>query len=352
MHYVRGKYIHNFAPRPPFAMNVFPVSNSTLSPVHLGIFLQKHYLPDQQVTCTILKTGISDTYLIQTPERRYIFRVYSFQWRTLTEISEELRLLEHLQANGISVSFPIADSQGKLIHSFEAPEGTRHGVLFSFAEGQKVLNFEAETHFRVGELMARMHLLTEGFALQRITYTEKELLIDSLEQLGRFLPGDTGEMRYMRTIQAYLLAELRNADQSRLRRGAVHLDLWFDNMNVTPEGDVTFFDFDFCGNGWLCLDMAYYVLQIHATEKDEAECARKTAEFYKGYESVVPVTEEEKRLVPMLGICLYFFYLGVQSRRYDDWSNVFLNEIYLKRFINLLLKKYFDYHQLGPAQTA
>lgn len=332
-------------------MNVFPVSNSNLSPFHLGIFLEKHYFPEQQVECRILKTGISDTYQATTPEKRYIFRVYSFQWRTREEISEELRLLQHLRDNGISVSYAIPDLENTLIHSFAAPEGERFGVLFSFAEGHKVLNFDADTHHRVGKLMAEMHLLTRDFALQRVTYTEKELLVDSLVQLSRFLPADTEEMQYMKSVREYLVTELQNADQAQLRKGAVHLDLWFDNMNITTEGEVTFFDFDFCGNGWLCMDMAYYLLQIHSTEKEDAERELKTAQFLAGYESVTPVSDEEKRLIPLLGICLYFFYLGIQSQRYDNWSNVFLNEIYLKRFINLLLKKYFDYHQLGPKPT-
>jgi Ser/Thr protein kinase RdoA (MazF antagonist) len=333
-------------------MNVFPVSNSNLSPSHLGIFVQRHYFPEQQVECRILKTGISDTYLIATPAKRYIFRVYSFQWRTLAEISEELHLLQHLRENGISVSYPIPDLDDTFIHSFAAPEGERFGVLFSFAEGEKVLNFDMETHFRVGKLMAEMHLLTRGFTLKRITYTEKELLVDSLAQLGRFLSDNTTEMQYMKSVQEYLITELQNADQGQLRYGAVHLDLWFDNMNITAEGDITFFDFDFCGNGWLCLDMAYYMLQIHSTEKEDDERERKTAQFMLGYESVTTVSDEEKRLIPMLGVCLYFFYLGIQSQRYDNWSNVFLNEIYLKRFINLLLKKYFDHHQLGQKLTS
>jgi hypothetical protein len=44
----------------------------------------------------------------------------------------------------------------------------------------------------------------------------------------------------------------------------------------------------------------------------------------------------------MLGVSMYFFYLGIQCQRFDNWSNVFLNETYLTRFINLLVKKYFD----------
>lgn len=38
---------------------------------------------------------------------------------------------------------------------------------------------------------------------------------------------------------------------------------------------------------------------------------------------------------------MYYFYLGLQCERYDKWSNVFLNQAYLKRFINLIIKQYY-----------
>ena len=73
----------------------------------------------------------------------------------------------------------------------------------------------------------------------------------------------------------------------------------------------------------------------------------KVDRFIKGYESVTPISAEEKRLIPMLGVSLYFFYLGVQCQRYDNWSNSFLSENYLKRFINGLVKRYYDIYKLG-----
>jgi Ser/Thr protein kinase RdoA (MazF antagonist) len=138
------------------------------------------------------------------------------------------------------------------------------------------------------------------------------------------------------------LAQFAKADVSQLRSGPVHMDIWFDNMNITDAGEINIFDFDFCGNGWQCLDLAYYILQLHSTEKDETEREAKKTSFLSGYESVTKITDEEKRLLPMLGVSMYFFYLGIQSQRFDNWANVFLNETYLKRFINLLVKKYYD----------
>jgi Ser/Thr protein kinase RdoA (MazF antagonist) len=149
-------------------------------------------------------------------------------------------------------------------------------------------------------------------------------------------------MQFLLTTLPLLEKELLNADSNHLRRGIVHLDIWFDNLNISDNNEITLFDFDFCGNGWLCLDIAYYILQLHSTEKDETERAEKMEAFYKGYETIEKISDEEKRLIPALGVCLYYFYLGVQCSRFDNWSNTFLNEVYLKRFISVLIKGYYE----------
>jgi Ser/Thr protein kinase RdoA (MazF antagonist) len=247
-----------------------------------------------------------------------------------------------LRDSNIPVSYPISDNAGKYIHELKAPEGYRFGVLFSFAEGEKMLNFPADLHYRVGETMAELHKVTHDLELQRVNYMPQVILEDSFERLNEFLPADTDEMIWMASTQKYLLGGLEKANTDELRSGAVHLDIWFDNLHITKRGDVTFFDFDFCGNGWLCYDIAYYILQLYSTEKVEKERDEKLKSFLDGYESITKITPEEKRLLPILGVSLYFFYLGIQCQRFDSWSNVFLNETYLKRFINLLVKKYFD----------
>jgi Ser/Thr protein kinase RdoA (MazF antagonist) len=320
----------------------FPVINATLSPEHLSEYIKRQYSLTSAVHCRIIKTGINDTYLIDSGDGKFVFRVYSFNWRTELEIREELRLLTLLKAKQISVSYPIADLQNEYIQKFDAPEGERLGVLFSHAPGHKVIDYSLDTHFHIGGLMAKIHQTTRHLTLDRITYTPEVLLVESMHQLRRFLEPHTDEYHWMMATQQFLLTELQNVKTDQLRQGAVHLDIWFDNLNVTATNQVTIFDFDFCGNGWLCLDLAYYIMQVHSTEKDENECRQKVASFLSGYESFVKLSAEEKRLLPILGVALYFFYLGIQSQRYDTYSNVFLNEVYLKRYINLLVKKYFD----------
>ncbi len=330
-------------------MTVFPVTDSTLSPAHIAAFLKEKYRLTGLVTARILKTGINHTYLVTTENDKYIFRVYSLGWRTEKEIMEEIRLLQLLKDRTVPVSYAIADAQSNYLQQLQAPEGQRYAVLFSFAKGEKQLNYSAELHYKAGEIMARMHQLTQNLPLERVDYTPGVLLDDSFEKLQQFLSLTTNEMQFMKRLRQYLHKTFRTANEGNLRKGVVHLDIWFDNMVIDQQSAITLFDFDFCGNGWFFLDVGYYILQVFSTEKEGNEFAIKKDAFLKGYESVTPISAEEKELVPAAGAAIYFFYLGVQCNRYDNWSNVFLNEIYLKRFINLLVKKWVDVHQLDYA---
>lgn len=323
-------------------MQTFPVSSSILSTEALGVFLRKLYSLSASSTCQLIKAGINHTYLLKDQNRKLIFRLYSLNWRSRLEIAEEIRLLTTLRDAQIPVSHPIPDAEGEYIQSLVAPEGERFGVLFSYAEGDKLHNFSAETHFEIGAIMARLHQVTQNFKLERVNYSPEVLLVNSTAQFQHFLPPDCAEMEFIKSTKKYLLEYLANVQVQELRTGAVHLDIWFDNLNISKTGEVTIFDFDFCGNGWLCLDVAYYVLQVHSVERDKPECLPKVQSFIRGYESVTPLSAEEKRVLPMLGVCLYFFYLGIQSQRFENWSNTFFNEAYLKRFINVLVKSYFE----------
>ena len=323
-------------------MTDFSVISSTLSPNDIVKFISEKYSLKPGTTGKLLKTGINHTYQIESDSGTFIFRIYSYNWRTKEEIAEELNLLNLLKKNKVSVSYPIADISGNFIQTINAPEGLRFAVLFSFAAGNKILNYNAETHFEIGKLMAQIHCLTKNREQKRITYTHETLLNQSLENIREFLSDETDEMQFLMAVRPLLEKKLLEADNTRLRKGIVHLDIWFDNLNISDKNEITLFDFDFCGNGWLCLDIAYYILQLHSTEKDEIERDKKMKAFYSGYETIEKISDEERLLIPTLGVCLYYFYLGVQCKRFDNWSNTFLNEVYLKRFITVLIKGYYE----------
>src|SRR5690348_1384897 len=114
-------------------MTPFPVTRSNLSAKHLGQYIQEHYFVGSNVRCSILRSGVNDSYLVESEDNKSIFRVYSLNWRTREEILEEILILNLLKQNGLSISFSLPDIYGEHIQIFNAPEGERYGVLFSYA---------------------------------------------------------------------------------------------------------------------------------------------------------------------------------------------------------------------------
>ncbi len=317
---------------------MFPVSSTILSAPALADFLGETYAFETPPQCRLLRAGINHSYLVTVGSQRFVLRIYSLGWRSETEIREELGLLDQLREAGLSVSYALPDAGGKRLQLLQAPEGPRYAVLFSYAPGEKIIDNGIATHRSTGMLMARMHRASATLpALRRRTYSYNELVLQGLQQLGEFLPPDSSELLQLAALLEGLRPVLEPALQ-QLPKGIVHLDIWFDNLNVDKNGTVTLFDFDFCGNGALALDPAYYLLQLHFLNPEAY--AQNAAAFLAGYEQVRPLSAAERDALPALGIALYCFYLGVQCERFENYSSVFVSETYLKRYILARILRY------------
>lgn len=323
----------------------FPVINSTLSANKLGELLQHKYDLSENTECNLFRAGMNHVYMVTDVNEKYVFRVYTFDWRTKKEIAEELRLLIHLNENKTPISFPIADNLNEYIQELNAPEGKRFGVLFSFADGVKSARFTAETSFFIGQALAKVHKSTENFTLSRITYDNKVLLINSIKRTRKFFKKETDETKFLEEMANFLQNEFNNVENEQIRFGAVHLDVWFDNMHFNEENKVTLFDFDFCGNGWLCLDISYFLFQLFTTNLNENDYKIKAESFLKGYETITEVSKEEKRILPFVCLAIMTYYISMQCDRYDNWTNIFLNEDHLKRFVGNL-KRWIIYNEI------
>ena len=323
----------------------FPVTNSTISANKLGEFIKHKYNLSENTECKLFRTGMNHVYMVTDVNKKFVFRVYTFDWRTKIEIAEELKLLIHLNKNKAPVSFPSADKLNEYIQELNAPEGKRFGVLFSFAEGAKSAKFTAEISFFIGQALAKVHKLTENFKLNRITYNNEVLLIDSVKRTCEFFKKETEEISFLERTAIFLENEFNNVEMEHIRYGAIHLDVWFDNMHFNEENKVTFFDFDFCGNGWLCFDISYFLFQLFITNPNDNDYKLKADSFLKGYEIIAEISEEERRILPFACLAIMTYYISVQCDRYDSWTNIFLNEDHLKKFVGNL-KRWIVYNEI------
>lgn len=326
-------------------MQVFPVTNSTLSGPHLAQLLISAYGFSENTKCTIFRTGINDSYMVQDGLTRYVLRVYSFEWRSEIQIREEIRLLNLLFSENIPVSRPIPLLSGDYLQAIQAPEGQRYAVLFSFVEGKKVRNLSENQCVRIGEIMGDMHALTVGKNINRIHYDSHSLLDIPYQTTLKFFDESLEEMKFINDMGKIVQQKFEETDHRQFRSGIVHMDMWYDNMSIAGENQISIFDFDFCGNGWLILDITYFVMQLFHIESDKDVYQIKLEHFFEGYQKKQSVSDNEMKLIPYTGFAIWIFYLGVQASRFDNWSNVFFTENYLKHFVGLS-KKWLEYHQI------
>jgi len=323
----------------------FATINSTLSPNELGRVIQQKYELSDKTECSIFRLAMNHLYIVHDNEKKYVFRVYTYNWRTKLEIEEELRLLVHLKAADRQIAYPIADKSKEYIQEIEAPEGKRFGVLFSYAKGKKTAKFSLQTSFLIGQALAKVHQSTENFELTRISYNNQNLLTNSVLKIKKFFKKTNNEIEFLEKLSAFLTLKIDNIDKQKMRYGSVHFDVWFDNLHIDDENEITFFDFDFCGNGYLCFDISYFLFQLLATNLNEEEYQAKADSFLKGYETVTEISNEEKKFLPYACLAIMTYYISIQCDRFEYWTNIFMNEDHLKRMVGNL-KRWIAYNNI------
>src|SRR5262249_13073902 len=144
-----------------------------------------------------------DIYHVITPEKRYILRIYHAALHTQRMILSEVELLDYLRQHGLSVAFPLRRLDGEWLLTLQASEGTRYGVLYTFAEGQKIsADTPLEAIVRYGELVARVHEVADTipFTLDRPPIMFASLVDDGLDRLAQLRPHLKTETAYLREV--------------------------------------------------------------------------------------------------------------------------------------------------------
>lgn len=327
-------------------MEIFPTQYSTLSASALNIALQQAYgLKD--TTCRLLIRNVSDTYVLEGSTSKYIFKLYRDAHRSLEEIRGELALLNTLQQQCGNVAYPIKDLEGAEIQQFRAAEGLRNGVLFSFAKGDVVYDLSDEQLALLGREMAKVHNVTALLELpfHRREYSIQTTLLDPIriiEPAFRNLPDEYAALKAMVLAVA---DEMSVLDMATFSYGYCHYDFLPKNFHF--DGDcITFFDFDFAGKGYLVNDIAsflvhYFIEQMNGKLSAE-EAKRCFLVFVEHYRKHRALSDEALRSLKLFGFAFWMFYFQFHFEHFDDWSNIFFNDRFIKGRV-ALLKQWMDW---------
>ena len=323
--------------------DIFPAQYSTLSAIALKNHIALAY-DLEDFNCRLLIRNVSDTYILERGDEKFIFKIYRDSHRKLNEIQAEIELLNILKDKGNSVSYPIKDINGNQIQQFNAMEGVRNGVLFSYAEGNVILDLNDEQLQNIGNSIAKLHNTTSSITLKnkRQEFNFQTTLFEPLKTLKPHFKDMLDEFSYLEEIADKVVRKFETFDTKNFSYGYCHYDFFPKNFHFNSAGKITFFDFDFAGQGYLINDLMSFLNHFffHTLNNSiTTEQAKKNFHTcITAYQKTRVLTAHEIKAIPYLGITFHIFFLKFFYDNYDDWSNVFLTPRYTKHRVDLIKK--------------
>lgn len=261
-----------------------PISYSTTS-IEKIKHLFAEYPFEGPVEVTFYMLSVSDTYLLTTPGRKFMLKVYRAGWRSQEALTQEIAAIEHAHARGVKVAAPIARRDGNWITYIRAPEGIRPAILFPWVKGRAPEYTDPRHAAAFGTAIARLHLACEDFDRYdaRPRFDLDFLFRRPIDRIRpRLQEMPSVAVRFER-LAARLESHLNRVERHFTDWGFCHGDIWADNARIDGD-DVVLFDFDFFGPGWRVSDLAAY--RWHARLKGSEAIAWEA--FSKAYLSVRP----------------------------------------------------------------
>lgn len=303
-----------------------PVTRSVLSADALAPVLEETYGFNVS-RCRLIKAVVLHTYYVIAENGQYIFRVYPYGRRAKSAIIAELKLLNYLDAQNVPVSVPIATKTDRFLVPFAAPEGERLAALFTYAPGTPLTETSDMDHIRVfGRTLADVHRVTDTipFAVDRSPLDFNRLVIESIDRLADTFPQRRQDWAYLREIAPHLRDVTEALGTEPPTYGICHGDASSGNAHVTADGQVTLFDFDFCGPGWRAYDVGTFLID---TTDEVAEA------FLAGYQEVRAIDPEELAALPAFQAAQNIWMLGVRASYVNEWGLAFISD----RFVDSVM---------------
>ncbi len=273
---------------------------SVISAEALLPLLSKAYELPPPISCDLHVVGDNDTYLVQAGSERFALRIYypnRFWLRGIGEYRFELDWLAFCHAQGLPVSCAIARRDGDLLNELQAPEGIRPWALFTYAPGTMLHPMSLDQYHTYGEYIAKFHLASDDFnsCHDRFHYGAEVLIDRPLEILSPFFGEQDEGVLFLRNLAPRLRKRLESLCASNGSYGVIGGDFHGGNHHIDNEGKMTFFDFDSCGYGFRAYDLAVlrHNSRLGGWNPEIADAV------LAGYESLRPLSEEERRSIPL-----------------------------------------------------
>jgi len=237
--------------------------------------------------------GIENTnYFVDTERGQYVLTL--FERLTFQQLPYYLHLMKHLAERGIPVPDPAADAKGNILHRLKG----KPAAVVNKLRGHHELAPTPSHCAQVGEMLARMHLAGLDYPRQQPNLRALSWWNETVPVVLPHLSPEQhslilGELAYQNHIAA-------SSAYRSLPRGAVHADLFRDNVMFEGSQLTGFFDFYFAGCDTFLFDMGVCLNDWCIDLASGAHDAARADAFIAAYQGVRRLTAQERSLLPAM----------------------------------------------------
>lgn len=283
-------------------------------------FLERFDVGSLQMAKGIAEGVENSNYLIETSQRRFILTLYEKRVNA-ADLPFFLALTTHLAQAGLPVPMAIADISGQQLQNLSG----RPACLIQFLSGISVTEPTPGQCRALGAALARIHLASQSFGLQR----QNSLGLPGWQALQAKIGDDAN--RIAPDLHGVLDQAIRRVSThwpSGLAQGAIHADLFPDNVLFTGETISGLIDFYFACTDFYAYDLAVCLNAWSFSNDGHTHYTDRAVALLSGYQSVRPLTDAEHVALPILcqGAALRF----LLTRAYD-WLNTPANALVTRK---------------------
>lgn len=263
----------------------------------------KHYSTGTLVSLEGIAAGIENTnYFVTTTQGRYVLTL--FEKLKTHELPFYLNLQDHLARNGIPSPRPVPDRTGEFLGELNG----KPAALVAFLPGKDVAAPSPNQCAQAGALLAGIHSAGKSYPGRMDNPRGPKWWTSVMPEILPFLGSEDAAM--LRDEVAY---QARHRFEL-LPRGAIHADLFRDNV-LFDHGRISgVIDFYFACTGALLYDLATAVNDWCLDGGGGLDGARASA-LLEAYQALRPFTADERAAWPvMLRAAALRFWV---SRLYD-----------------------------------
>ncbi|MCB1916693.1 MAG: homoserine kinase [Rhodocyclaceae bacterium] len=248
----------------------------------------ENYAVGRVVELRGIAAGVQNSnFFVTTTLGRYVLTLFETMDRS--ELPYYLHLMAHLARHGLPVPAPIADRDNEYLGTL----ADRPAVLVARLSGQSVMEPSPAHCARVGAMLAGLHLAGVSYGRRQDNPRCATWRASTAEAVREFLPADERDL-----LDRQIAAEARREDDL-LPQGAIHADLFRDNVLWDGEFIGGVIDFYFAGHDSLLFDVAVTANDWCTATGGRFDPARIDA-FLTAYAADRPFTEEERAQWPSM----------------------------------------------------